>query len=73
MALAVAGSSPVTHPHEIAMVGRTDAHRHSTHSLSPSSSGPGLRVFDPATGVRLPLGTQGRMIRWQNDYDFSFF
>ena len=25
--------------------------------MSPSSSGLGLGIFDPATGVRLPLGT----------------
>ena len=28
-----------------------------TAYVSPSSSGPGLRPFTPATGVRLPLGT----------------
>lgn len=41
--LVVGGSSPLAHPFLC---------------LSPSSSGLGLGIFDPATGVRLPLGTQ---------------
>ncbi len=43
VALGVVGSNPIAHPSACA---------------SPSSRGLGLGIFDPATGVRIPLGTQ---------------
>ena len=39
-----------------------------TPFLSPSSSGPGLRPFTPATGVRLPLGTPSEVILLLNGF-----
>ena len=39
--------------------------------MSPSSSGPGLRIFIPATGVRFPLGTLQKSRR-KNSSAFLF-
>ena len=52
MALEAVGSNPATHPRYL------EGDKFSIDfSTSPSSSGLGLGIFDPATGVRLPLGT----------------
>ena len=54
VALEVTGSSPVTHP--------SCLRRKLKFFFSPSSSGLGLRVFIPATGVRVPLGRPKPML-----------